>query len=221
MLRAPPDIFGVDDLSTLHGGLQPAKVLSRKPHEHWRTLISLPEAREQVGVYGDASQDDLITRMLSDVIAQVEGLRGAGRPLTETNMTCFYAGLAERMLLDMVAPMPMLGSYSDLALVVNRESGDETVAESEYFLDDSGDWAALVVGDAASLSAAQYRRNVENPVRLMYKASPIADAPDWNICRNVVLKGLEMSYAERALPEANRGYMTVLARLMPNRVPMA
>ena len=208
------------DLTVLYGGLPPERALTSKPPEHWRGLMSLPEAREHVGVYGDSSQDDLITGMLSDVIAQVEGLRGAGRPLTETNVTCYYAEIAERMLLNVVAPMPMLGSYSDLELIVTRESGDETIASSEYFLDESGDRAALVVGDTGPLRAAGYKRNVANPVRLLYKAMPDTGASDWGLCRNAVKKGLEMTYAARELPEANRGYMAVLARLMPSRVGM-
>ena len=212
---------GYGDAPALADGLPPARVLKVKPHDHWQGLMSLPEARQEVGVYGDSSQDDLIIAKLNEAIGWVEDLRGAGRPLTRTEFTCYYQDLAARMLLDMPAPMPMLGSYSAIAMTLSREDvGDSVVAGSEYFLDDSGPRAALVLNDYSAVRAMGYRKGVLNPVRVEYTASPDTAAPDWIGCRGVVKAALNMAYMARETTDAHRGFMTTLARMMPNRVPL-
>ena len=151
----------------------------------------------------------------------MEDLRGAGRPLTRTEFTCYYPDLGSRLMLDMPAPMPMLGSYSAIVMTLSREGiGDSVVSASEYILDVSGERAALALNDYSALREGGYQKGVQNPVRVEYTATPDTSAPDWIGCRGVVKAALNMAYMARETPEGTRGFMTVLARMMPNRVPL-
>ena len=200
-------------------GLPPAHSVKVKPNEHWKTLVSLPEARDEVGVYGDSSQDVLIKSKLSEAVSLVEELRGIGRPLTTTMVTNYYSGAGSRLMLHQVSPMPPLGSYSAVSLTVERETGDETIADAEYFLDESSGMPSLHVADTSAVQGAGFKDGVMNPVRVQFTVNPKTDAADYEICRSVVKEALKMAYHARETAEGMRGFVTTLARMMPNRVP--
>ena len=211
---------GCGEAQSLSGGLPPARVLKAKPSGHWQGLMSLSEARQEVGVYGDSSQDDLIIAKLGEAIGWVEDLRGPGRPLTRTEFVCYYPDLAARLALSAFAPMPALGAYSGIAVVLTREAGDETVDADDYFLDASGAVPALSLNDYSALRGAGFKRGVENPVRVECEVAPSDQEPDWIGCRGVVKAALNMAYMAKESTDSYRGLMTTLARMMPNRTPL-
>ena len=203
-------------------GFPPMKVVAEKPPDHWQTFMSLPEARNVCGVYGESSDDAKIINIVSALVNKVEGHRGLGRPLTKTEFTCFYPDLAYRLLLNKPSQSPMLASYSDIELTLTRMDVDYTVPAEEYFLDESGDAAALVIENHAALRGPEYKRGLQGPVQLQYTAEPKEQDPDWAICRNAVMKGLEMLYHTPDDDPARMGMISrAITRSMPNKVVLA
>ena len=202
-------------------GFPPMNVVAEKPLDHWQTFMSLPDARQACGVHGDDSDDDKIVSLLNGLINKVEGWRGAGRPLTKTEYTCFYPDLAYRLLLNKPGPSPTLASYSDLQLTLTRMDSDYTVPADEYFIDDSGDYDALVVENYSELKGPAYKRGLRGPVQLQYAAEPKQRDPDWAICHTAVMKGLELLYHTPDDDPVAQGMISrAISRSLPNRIPV-
>lgn len=222
MLTTYAQDWGGGDSALADAGLPPMRVVTEKPIDHWETFMSLPEARQECGIYADDSDDDKVIRTVNALVSMVEQFRGVGKPLTKTEFTCYYSDLAGRLLLNRPGPSRMAADYSDVRLTLTRSDSDYEVPAANWFIDASGEWDALVVNDYTELRDANYKRGVKGPVILQYTAEPKRGDPDWLICRQAVADGLSMLYhAKDDDPVSHSAITRAITRKMPNRLPFA
>ena len=138
----------------------PDSTLARYP-------VSVSEMRDELGIFGDGSQDDLIEQAIRSGVRYLEEL--TDWQLSDASVTDFFRSLSKPLLLSRYRGVDQ---FSDIA-VACWETGNnakKVAPADEYFFDQHGP-ARIVIKSGSDLLACQLDRLRNYPVEVAYKVS--------------------------------------------------
>jgi len=171
----------------------------------FHSLITLSSVRDDLGVFGDESQDAMIRGFIESAIAIVE--RILSMPLTNRAVNDYYLEFGKRMILSQpVTSRPRSGSRISIDSIVWRNDAgvEQTVSATDLggiILDESGAWPIAVMPDSLA-EISLLSEDAWAPVRITYEGAYVdALHPAFDVVRQALKWQVNQLYFHRAAPD--------------------
>ena len=187
----------------------------RGPLDPSNLFLSLEEARQELGLFSDTSEDDLVTDLILTATERVSDV--IGRPLTAITVTDFYSMLARRMELSNtnVSALTKFAGYTGTG-----EVSESSLVDIAHVLDVTGKIPTIMV-DLDAIDILQFRSDLIAPYKATYTTDTVTEFPaNQEQIRSGVRYMISVLYEARGTGQLHEGWQKGLMGLLTTATPV-